>query len=283
MKNKKSIKTFLFIIIALAAGLIFGSYFGRPNDECNLKLLNRNLENSINQIEMRNERIYLILEDSYLFNLVKAREWFSQAQEVRHLTKEIYNLIQEIKDKEIKQRKTTRITDKEIENLQSLLDDHTALLLYKMPAYVFYNDEQDKKRLSYDNVKQLSNMSPIAFVTALSKIQVDVKNNETEVLQYLRDMVDAGDFRVNRLEVIVIPNSNYICLGETYSAEIILAAVDTTKPPEIRVNDELINNGIYEVKPTSTGTFTYKGEMVIRRPDGTTILYPFMSSYIVGK
>jgi hypothetical protein len=172
----------------------------------------------------------------------------------------------------------------EIETLQSLLDAHIDFLQNNL-VYSFrvYNNGQEKSRwISYDNVKQLSKLSPKAFIVALSKIQVDIKNNETEVLQYMRNRVDARDFRVNRMEAIAIPNSNYIRLGETYSARIVFAAADTTRPIEVYIDGKQIVNGIYEIKPTSTGTFTYRGEMTFFRPDAL-IVFPFESSYIVGK
>jgi len=279
MKNRKSIKTYLFIIIALAAGLIFGLFFGKPNNEYNFGLLNRNLEKSINQIEIRNERLYDDLAFLYELNPEKVGQWFVQAEKARHSTETVYNFIQEIKEKEDKQSKTTRITHKEIAALQNLLDAHTDFLL--ATKVIPYNNEFWRKTFSYDNIRLLSRMPPAAFVAALSKIQVDVRNNETEVLRYLINMIDASDVRVNRLEALVIPNSKYIRLGDTYSAYIALAAVDTTMLPIIRVNGELITGGLYEVKPTSTGTFTYSGAVELQVPGGMVYFFPFKSEYIV--
>ncbi len=41
--------------------------------------------------------------------------------------------------------------------------------------------------------------------------------------------VDIGDVRVNQLNAYVIPNSNMIIRGGKYSANIVLAAIDTTR------------------------------------------------------
>ena len=272
MKNIKSIKTYLFIIIALSIAFVFGFSFGKSSKGQNdFALLNRKLENSIRQTETRNKHIYRYLDDLVCLNPVKTGEWFSKGKIVRHQTDTIINFIQQIQET----RKTTRISAKEIANLQNQLDYYAKII----PNLSSYNES-----ITFDSIKELADMSPKAFVAALSKIQLDIKNNETEILRYLINQVDAGDYRVNRMEAIVIPKSTHIRLGETYSAQIVLAAVDTTKLPAVFMNGKLLHyNNIYEVKPTSIGTFTYTGQMSVPKDDGATRLFPFMSTYTVSK
>ena len=43
-----------------------------------------------------------------------------------------------------------------------------------------------------------------ASITLLTKIQSDLKNTEAGVTSYLKNQVDASDFRVNKIEGLVI-------------------------------------------------------------------------------
>ena len=86
-----------------------------------------------------------------------------------------------------------------------------------------------------------------ASITILTKMQNDVRTTEGQLIQYLMDRTDAGDLRVNKLNAYVIPNSNYVIRGGKYTAQIILAAVDSTQRPEYYIEGQRINDqGIYE-------------------------------------
>ena len=93
-----------------------------------------------------------------------------------------------------------------------------------------------------------------ASITILTKMQNDVRTTESEMIQYLLDRTDAGDLRVNKLNAYVIPKSDYVIRGGKYSAQIILAAVDSTQRPEYYVEGQRINDqGLYEVVASSVG------------------------------
>lgn len=65
-------------------------------------------------------------------------------------------------------------------------------------------------------------MPVAAVITMLTKYQADVRSAEAETVQYLRTRADLKDFRVNKLEAFVIPESSYILQGGTYTAKIVL-------------------------------------------------------------
>ncbi len=123
-----------------------------------------------------------------------------------------------------------------------------------------------------------------ASVTLLTKIQSDVRMAEGRMIQYLQSATDAGDLRVNKMEALVIPKSSYVIKGEKYSAQIILAAVDTTQKPNYFINGNRIgDNGLYEFTANTLGTHQYTGQIVVRGADGTETPYPFSSEYSVGE
>ena len=124
-----------------------------------------------------------------------------------------------------------------------------------------------------------------ASITILTKMQNDVRTTEGQLIQYLMDRTDAGDLRVNKLNAYVIPNSNYVIRGGKYSAQIILAAVDSTQRPEYYVEGQRLNDhGIYEVAASGIGVKKYSGWIAYQNPStGEMENLPFSSEYSVGE
>jgi gliding motility-associated protein GldM len=129
------------------------------------------------------------------------------------------------------------------------------------------------------------NMPVGASITILTKLQNDVRSSESQLIQYLMDRTDAGDLRVNKLNAYVIPNSNYVIRGGKYTAQIILAAVDSTQRPEYYVEGQRINDhGIYEAAATSVGLKKYSGWISYMDPSsGTMQNLQFQSEYSVSE
>ena len=124
-----------------------------------------------------------------------------------------------------------------------------------------------------------------ASITILTKMQNDVRQTESQLIQYLMDRTDAGDLRVNKLNAYVIPNSNYVIRGGRYTAQIILAAVDSTQRPEYYIEGQRINDqGIYEVAASGVGLKKYSGWIAYQNPStGEMENLPFQSEYSVGE
>ncbi len=146
----------------------------------------------------------------------------------------------------------------------------------------------------------------VAVITILSKIQVDIRNAETDVLNFLYDQIDASSFKFNKIEATVLANSSYVMRNNTYESQIFIAASDTTKTPEILIGNyrETVNadgtktyemvgdyekvevneqgRGVYRKAATTLGEHTYKGLIKMLAPDGTEVAYPFEESYNVG-
>ena len=144
-------------------------------------------------------------------------------------------------------------------------------------------------------------MPLVAAVTLLSKVQTDVRNTESDVISYLKQEIDAGSLKFTSADAIQIANSNYVFLGDSFKADVFLAAKDTTQNPIIYVGDyELDEYGKYSmvgdydsipvvsgkgkfaVKATSEG---YKkwGGLISMKTDAGTKLYPFNGEYQVAK
>jgi len=146
----------------------------------------------------------------------------------------------------------------------------------------------------------------VAVICILSKMQVDVRNAETDLLNYLYEQIEARSYKFNKLVATVKPSSTYVMQGNDYTAEVFLTAVDTTQTPSITVGEyrtttaadgsvkyEMVGDyvtlpidqsgkGIYRVRATSIGQKTWGGLITIKAPDGTLVSYPFKESYSVG-
>lgn len=131
--------------------------------------------------------------------------------------------------------------------------------------------------------KMFDNMPAVAAVTLLTKLQNDIRQAESEAFSNLITNVDIGDVRVNELSAYVIPNSNMIMRGGKYTADIVLAAIDTTQRPTVYVNGSKLGNqrGHYEFVAGAVGNHEYSGYIEVMKGDGTVDKRPFKAAYTV--
>jgi gliding motility-associated protein GldM len=151
----------------------------------------------------------------------------------------------------------------------------------------------------------------IAVITLMSKMQSDVRNSESEVLNYLYSQIEAGSFKFNLLEPVVISNSNHIVRGNEYSASVFMAAFDTTQQPIVyvgRYDSTIQDDGTvkynmvgeegrdYEAIPIEAGKGVYKvntagagtgwkpwgGIISLKRMDGSFTNKPFNAGFTVA-
>ena len=127
----------------------------------------------------------------------------------------------------------------------------------------------------------------VAILTLLSKIQIDVKNSESNLINYLYGQIDAGSFKFNKLGAQIIANSNIILQGDIYEADVFLAAEDTTQQPKIFINNreaEVIDGKAnYKVNTSEPGVFKWSGLIKYKTPGGVIRNYPFEQEYQVVK
>lgn len=158
--------------------------------------------------------------------------------------------------------------------------------------------------------------SPLmGFLAIMSSLQIDLRNAESEMINYLYAQITEGEVNFNELEAVVIPNTNYVIRGNQYKAKIFLAARDTTQAPDIYVVEGISNpwketvnpetgektyerreglnyrklpteagtgKGIYEMSGNSVGQRSWGGIIVIKGPTGD-IIRPFSSEYTVAE
>jgi gliding motility-associated protein GldM len=155
---------------------------------------------------------------------------------------------------------------------------------------------------------QFQTLPVVAVIALLSKIQVDVRNAETDVITFLYNEIDKRSFKFNRLVPTVLANSTYVMAGNEYEAQVFFAAIDTTQRPRVYVGDyklngynpdgtpkyEMVNpnshpldydeagSGVYKIRPTGLGQHPWGGLIKLTAPDGTEIAKPFKANFEVG-
>lgn len=276
-------------------------------------LVEDGLKHTNSNVSDRNAALYMQLEEFTRQNPQKGKPWLDKAADVRRQTLSLYKYIDSLKlaivrDADGVDGKVDNILNQD--NLEASskvmvtygngakLERRLAAYRKYIAAYIADPKKQAaiQKALATEPVLQkgsmikvpwvsgmFENMPVVASVTLLSKLQNDLLFAEGEALQTLVASVDAGDVRVNKLDAFVIPNSKLVMRGGKYSADIVLAAVDTTQRPAIFVNGRQLpaNTRTYEFMAGQTGTFTYSGYLDVTRGDGTTSRYPFQSDYTV--
>lgn len=273
--------------------------------------LSRTTLNSTEQ----NRLLYEDFATNMRSNPEKVGPWFTKAERVKGMSDSLYNYVDELKLQIVKQAdgKTGKVDDiKNKEDLEaasfimlSPTKGQGKTLLSSINQYreEILNLVEDslQKRIISDNLStdvpgkalidgknwqeyMFENMPVAAAVTMLTKLQSDVRHAEGEVLHTLAKYIDVRDVRVNQLNAYVIPSSQHVVRGSTFSAQIILAAVDSTQRPSIFIDGQELpveRNGHYEIVTNRTGDFALNGHLELDRGDGTIMKHAFSQKYTV--
>lgn len=127
-----------------------------------------------------------------------------------------------------------------------------------------------------------------AALTALTKIQADLKNTEAEVTKKILGEVEKAVINLDRFEAVAVAPSSYILVGQQYQAKVFLTASDSKTNPEITVGGQRLNivdgKGIYTAGATSEGEKKWTGTIRVKQTDGTTKDYQLPEqTYTVAK
>ncbi len=268
------------------------------------------LRESISSSDKRNAALYDDFQFMYDKNQSKVKEWLDQANVVKEKSDEFYDYLKDFKYEILKiadgkkaDKNAVKIIARENidaageyaltrrngAKLRKQMDDYREFLKETNPSKADMYDIMFATGNSMWETKMFESMPVSAAITMLTKYQADIRSAEAETVQYLKSRTDFDDFRVNKVQAFVVPNSRYIIQGGRYSADIILAATDSTRQYEYYVNNSKIpvagvnKFGRYELVTSQTGTFKYSG--TIRMPDnnGGILSYPFSEEYTVGK
>jgi len=127
-----------------------------------------------------------------------------------------------------------------------------------------------------------------AALTALTKIQADLKNTESEVVKKILGEADKAVINLDRFDAVAVAPSSYVLVGQTYSADVFLTASDSKSNPEIAVGGQSLKvvdgKGLYTVTAGREGEFKWSGTVRVKQADGTMKEYKTKEqTYTVAK
>lgn len=270
--------------------------------------LNRTTKNATEE----NANIYNEFEQQMQQNPGKVKAWYDKAKIVKDMSDSLFQYADFLKEAIVKEADGMKGDVKNIRNKEDLEAAtqvmlsgrhgqrlYDAIVSYRQRILSMITDSAQaatiKSNLSTDVPKKeallgrnwqqamFESMPVAAATTLLTKLQSDVRHAEGEVLHSLIKGIDVKDVRVNALNAYVIPNSQTIVRGDKFSAQIVMAAVDTTQVPQIFIGGKEVNlpNGIYETVTGRTGDFTLSGFIQVENGNGELIKRNFEQKYTV--
>ena len=164
-----------------------------------------------------------------------------------------------------------------------------------------YDDKNVKGKKQLWEEYNFYDMPSVGALTLLSKMQSDVRNTESDIINMLRENIDAGSLKFTSAQGIQIPNSNFVLKGDSFRSQIFIAAKDTTQAPIIYVGEydslgegkfEMIGDdyetvkvvngkGMFARRATSEGNQKWGGLIAMKTDNGTK-MYPFRGQYLVA-
>ena len=163
---------------------------------------------------------------------------------------------------------------------------------FALPAEIQEDEEVSWEHANFYHV-------PLAAVMPLmTKMTLDIQDIQEDILSWLLGSVDAKSYKFTNLMPLVVPESNYILRGDSFRADVLLAAFDGTNPPDIYVDNKKWNerdsslleyDGIdalpigddglgklrISTRGMSLGESNYKGLIRFQGPDGNIQDFPY--------
>jgi gliding motility-associated protein GldM len=139
-----------------------------------------------------------------------------------------------------------------------------------------------------------------ADVAILNKIISEIYNAEFDIVNFLLVAIDAKDFKYDVVAAKVLPQKDYVFIGDEYKAEVIVAAYSTTQDPEVYLKmgvDSLPLSQISSARmvegksgrvqislpANNEGVQKYAGVIMLKSGTGEVKNYYFKNEFTVGR
>lgn len=279
------------------------------------------LHATIDTMQDSNAETYATFKAALDKNPEKTQEWYDKAMEVKRVSDEFFEYVQKFKDdmvlladgkKAVMNAKVSEIGKKDDTNIPAqyaINEGHATELKEKInrfrnflikfteevPGATMFHEEMNRTFVTDDGKNAegepvtwenmiFNEMPMCASITILTKLQNDIRHCEGVAARLLLGATDAGDLRVNKFNAYVIPSANYVVKGTKYTAQVILAAIDSTQTPEYYVNGQKLNSkGVYEVVANTVGVQKITGKIGYMDQQGVMQYLPFEREYTVGE
>ena len=168
--------------------------------------------------------------------------------------------------------------------------------------FTFENEMEDGKEVLWE-AANFYDVPLAAVMPLMSKMIVDVQDAQEDVLSWLLGGIEAKSYKFTNLMPLVVPESNYILRGDSFRADVLLAAYDATNAPDIFIDGDKWDgrdstllayegmegltigaDGMGKLRiPTrgmSLGDMSFKGLIRYQGPDGNIEPYSFYTPTI---
>lgn len=277
-------------------------------------IVEESLHRTTSNSTAENQALYGDFEAQMKANPQKVRAWFEKATAVKRMSDSLFNFAQQLKEKIVREADGAKGDVHNIVNKEDL-EAATRVMLapgtgkgkalydainnFRERILAMVTDTRQQKIISSNLTTQLpknaqtmgknwqeymfEGMPVAAAVTLLTKLQGDIRYAEGEVLHTLVANIDMKDIRVNKLSAFVIPNAQTVVRGDKFSAQIVMAAVDTTQHPQIYIGGRQVNlrDNTYEIVTGKTGDFNLTGYITMQNGNGDVIRRDFSQKYTV--
>ena len=165
-------------------------------------------------------------------------------------------------------------------------------------TFVYPKEMEDDKEVLWE-AANFFDVPIAAVIPILSKLQIDVENAKSNMMSELIAGIEGKSYKFTNLMPLVVPESNYILRGDSFRADVLLAAFDATNSPNIYVDNREFNGrdssliayddkeplriegGLGKLRIAtrgmSLGERNYKGLIRFQGPDGNVGDYPFFT------
>ena len=164
-------------------------------------------------------------------------------------------------------------------------------------TFAFPTEIQEGEEVSWEHAN-FYHVPLAAVMPLMTKMTLDIQDIQDDILSWLLGSVDAKSYKFTNLMPLVVPESNYILRGDSFRADVLLAAFDGTNPPDIYVDSKKWNerdsslleyenidalpigtDGLGKLRIStrgmSLGESNYKGLIRFQGPDGNVQDFPY--------
>ena len=290
------------------------------------KTINSSLKTSNDNVEAKNQLIFKSFQDKLAKAETHelAAIWAPKADKVKASADEVYNYIETLK-KELEFESSNKGTMKDADGSPTFkaddLDAPTRLLveaplekakelktkLESFRATALGIDPEVKANFEATLPLDLSmpkvsgskaattdwgyayfHMTPtIAAMTILSKFQNDIKNSESQIVEFCHKKVGEVQVRYDQFQAIASQSSEYLMPGQELRISGGVGAFSKAAQPSVNIdgaNIALNAEGVAEYKTTvgGPGSYSKKVSISFKKPDGTTAVLDKEIKYTVG-
>jgi gliding motility-associated protein GldM len=162
----------------------------------------------------------------------------------------------------------------------------------RLPLDTRIPESESGNALTGDSAKDWTiryfHMTPtIAALTILSKFQSDVKNSESQVIDYLHKQIGEVKVVFDKFDAIVSPNATYLMPGDELDIKAGIGAFSAAAKPKVTINGSVypVNDAEgtaeFKTKVSSSGTIHVRIEYT--KPDGSIVPIDKDVKYTVGQ